>query len=45
MISLAGGMPNPTKFPFDSLNFGIEGKQVALSDAQVAQDAIRNLSF
>jgi len=37
MISLAGGMPNPTKFPFDSLNFGIEGKQIALSDAQVAQ--------
>lgn len=45
MISLAGGMPNPTKFPFDSLNFGIEGKQIALSDAQVAQDAILNFLF
>ena len=26
MISLAGGMPNPTKFPIDSLNIGVSGR-------------------
>jgi kynurenine/2-aminoadipate aminotransferase len=38
MISLAGGMPNPTMFPIDGMTMGVSGKNLTLSQKSLAQD-------
>lgn len=37
MISLAGGMPNPAKFPIDGLSIGVSGESRSIPAAMVAQ--------
>jgi len=37
MISLAGGMPNPSKFPIDSIAIGVSGKNLQMSDTMLAK--------
>eukprot|EP01127_Copromyxa_protea_P016365 TRINITY_DN4843_c0_g1_i1.p1 TRINITY_DN4843_c0_g1~~TRINITY_DN4843_c0_g1_i1.p1 ORF type:complete len:394 (-),score=92.23 TRINITY_DN4843_c0_g1_i1:12-1193(-) len=36
MISLGGGLPNPSLFPFKSLEFTVEDTKITLTDAELA---------